>query len=871
MKNASNPTPEVLAALEKVPDLYLILSVDFNILTATTTYLKATSQKRESIKGKYIFDVFPDNPEVLEADATLNLRKSLEWVLENKLPHQMGVQRYDILLPNSINEFEKKYWLPLNSPVLDADGEIEYIIHKVSDITDQVKARLHFSEQQDSLDQKLKIFKEGELFAQAEVQKQYSLMQSLLNNAPVAMALYEGKDQVIIKANNMMYQIWGREPEEVFQKPLLEALPELAGQGFDEQIREVYFTGIPYKGNEVPAQLVRNGQIQTNYYNFAYEPLYNEQGRMLGVLNVALEVTDMVLARKQVEESEQKLRLLNKDLNAANNEIMASNEEIRAANEELLSTKQSLQDLNQELEERIARRTKELQLAQAEAERQSKRLESLFMQAPAAICILDGPEMVYELVNPNYASLFPKREFLGRPILEVLPEIKESLVYKTFQDVYQTGITHNQPELLIPFVNDQTGQVEDRYFRYVQQARFNEQGKVDGIVVFALEITEQVEARKAVEQIAERLQLITDALPVLIGYLDKEEKYQFANKAYEAWFNRPPSELLGKTVRSIVGDTAYKGVKVYIDRALQGERLDFESRMPYRENFVKYIKTSYVPDSRNGQVEGFYTLVNDVTEQVEARNSIEKSEKQAKEIAEELRLANEQLTRTNIDLDNFIYTASHDLKAPISNIEGLINIMVDSLPEHLVVAEGLDEVLEMIRESIRRFKRTIDHLTEVVKLQKENNQEVVRVNLEQVLEEVKLDLAPQLKAAGATIDADLKDCSGINFTQKNLRSIVYNLVSNAVKYHSPDRRPLIKIRCRPAGDYILLTVQDNGLGMALDENTKLFTMFTRLHDHVEGSGIGLYMVKKIVENAGGRIDVESEVGKGTTFNVYFKN
>ena len=103
-----------------------------------------------------------------------------------------------------------------------------------------------------------------------------------------------------------------------------------------------------------------------------------------------------------------------------------------------------------------------------------------------------------------------------------------------------------------------------------------------------------------------------------------------------------------------------------------------------------------------------------------------------------------------------------------------------------------------------------------------------------------------------------------------MRSLVHNLISNAIKYRSPDRTPQVNISCQSTEEYHVLTIKDNGLGMKASSRGQLFTMFKRFHDHVEGSGIGLYMVKKMVENAGGFIEVESQENIGTTFKVYFK-
>ncbi|WP_242929188.1 PAS domain-containing protein [Pontibacter vulgaris] len=872
MTYTTSLSPELLAVFETVPDLYLILDTDLNILTASNNYLQAAYREREKIKGKNVFEVFPDNPAFPESESTINLSKSLNWVLEHKKPHQMPLIRYDVSRNGSTGDFEEKYWQTVNTPVLDQQGNILYIIHRVTDVTAQVDAEKQIQQLKTVNHKQLQDTKDIELKAEAAVKHQRDLLQALLDQAPVAMSLYRGTELEIATANPAMCQLWGRTQEQVIGKPLMQVLPELEGQGFDQKLREIYTTGVPFIGKEAPASMLRNGEIQTNYFNYVYHPLYNEQGSLLGVFNVAVEVTELVIARKKVEESERKLRVLNSELEAANSEIIASNKELQTANKELLLTQQALQKLNRELEDRVAYRTSELQLAKAEAESERNRLQDLFMQAATPISILRGEDLVYELVNPAYQQLLPGRQLLGNSMLKVaLSELESHPFANNLREVYRTGKTFVSQEDLVPLARYEGGPMENRYFSYTLQPRRNEQGEVNGIFIFVSEVTEQVEARRTVENSAERLQLITDALPVLIGYLDKEEKYQFANKAYEAWFNIKPEDLIGRPVREVVGDAAYQGVKKYIDRALAGERLDFESRMPYREDFVKYISTNYVPDIRNGEVVGFYTLVTDITSQVEAIKAIEEGERQAKTMAEELRITNEQLILINVDLDNFIYTASHDLKAPIANIEGLIRILIESLPASMLKSEGLEGVMDMIEGSIKRFKRTIDHLTEVVKLQKENNQDAVLVDLPEVIQEITMDLSPQIKEAGAKLEIEIEDCLGINFSAKNLRSVIYNLISNAVKYRSPERDLKIQVNCHTEAEYILFTVQDNGLGMDLDGNQKLFTMFGRLHDHVEGSGIGLYMVKKIIENAGGRIEVESKVGKGTTFRVYFRN
>ena len=144
------------------------------------------------------------------------------------------------------------------------------------------------------------------------------------------------------------------------------------------------------------------------------------------------------------------------------------------------------------------------------------------------------------------------------------------------------------------------------------------------------------------------------------------------------------------------------------------------------------------------------------------------------------------------------------------------------------------------------------------------------VKLSEVIEEVRLDLEQVIKSSGAQIEVEVDECPPIHFSHKNLRSVVYNLISNAIKYRVPERVPRVQVRCKTTPNHHVLSVQDNGLGIEPNRIDQLFTMFKRFHSHVEGTGIGLYMIKKMIDNAGGRIEVESTPGEGTTFYVYFR-
>lgn len=234
---------------------------------------------------------------------------------------------------------------------------------------------------------------------------------------------------------------------------------------------------------------------------------------------------------------------------------------------------------------------------------------------------------------------------------------------------------------------------------------------------------------------------------------------------------------------------------------------------------------------------------------------------------EELMLKNKELVRINNDLDNFVYIASHDLKAPIVNLEGLLTVLGEDLgPDK----EKHKKLLSMMESSITTLKRVVSDLSDIVKLQQEEVKSEC-VALPELLDEVKESLHELIQKSKAEIEADFSVLDRLVYFRKNLRSILYNLISNAIKYADPQRAPKVTIKTYPSvANECVLSISDNGQGISENQVSKVFNMFKRFHDHVEGSGIGLFLVKRILDNSGDRILVESQLGKGSVFNVFFK-
>jgi len=233
---------------------------------------------------------------------------------------------------------------------------------------------------------------------------------------------------------------------------------------------------------------------------------------------------------------------------------------------------------------------------------------------------------------------------------------------------------------------------------------------------------------------------------------------------------------------------------------------------------------------------------------------------------EQLKKLNASLQNTNTDLDNFIYTASHDLKVPITNIEGLINI----LDTESYSKDELKSMLVMMRKCIEDFTLTVNSLTEITRVQQLRQRDIGVNQINTIVNEVVEKLKSKIKISDAQIKTDTHRCPSIIFSRKNLFIILENLIDNAIEFHSPFRKPEIFISTEEIQDYYCLSVADNGVGIATKNLEKIFSMLRKNHITTQGRGIGLYIVKRIIENEKGKIEVKSEEGKGAIFTVYFK-
>jgi PAS domain S-box-containing protein len=646
---------------------------------------------------------------------------------------------------------------------------------------------------------------------------QKAWLENLFAQVPALIGILKGKEGVVTLFNAAFHRLWGQ--REVQGKSMREAFPELAGQGYFEFVEQVYETEVAVVQKEYPGLIDRhnNGRLQQAYFDFIYAPYYTPEGDKEGILIYGVDVTDQVEARQVLSER-----------------------------------------------------------------------EAYFRQMADSV-----PVMIWTTRPDGYCS------YLNQPWYAYTGQSeKDALGFGWLEATHPDDVVTSKQVFLeandqqVPFslryrLRDRAG--DYRWFMDRGQPKFDGHGQFEGYVGVVIDVHEQQlsEERLHLSVQAGRVGLwewdvvhnratYSERLLELFG-LEKQpyqgefdQAYQVfqsviyppdwppVNAAVETAFARQETEFYVefRVVRP-TGETGWiaeRGQVIYDGQKpvrMNGSCIDITARK-LAEQEIRQLAEKLA--GLNGELAASNEELQAANEEIQAAN-------------EELSQANRQLTHINADLDNFVYTASHDLKAPISNIEGLLQVLERQMSQETRHNKNVEPLVKLLHQSVERFKATIQDLTEVARISKESQEDIARIDLAEVLGEVLLDLQPQIREAGADIDHPLH-CPAVVFSRKNLKSLLYNLLSNALKYRSPERIPLVRVSCYPEQDYQVLCVEDNGLGFDMRQQDKLFALFKRLHSHVEGTGIGLYIVKKMLDNAGGKIQVESQEGVGSTFRVY---
>ncbi|MCW3080441.1 ATP-binding protein [Segetibacter sp.] len=308
----------------------------------------------------------------------------------------------------------------------------------------------------------------------------------------------------------------------------------------------------------------------------------------------------------------------------------------------------------------------------------------------------------------------------------------------------------------------------------------------------------------------------------------------FENTDYTSHFHSPVKEK----------------VRMHLQKVFEGENAVFEAS--YED--LSYMISAVPLYEPWGSINKILIASQNITEQ--KRNETEKE------------MLIEELTQNNSDLRQFSYITSHNLRAPLSNLLGIIKLLDTSLitdPMTILLLKNFEECTLQLNE-------TVNDLLNVLIIKNNVNAKKEPLDISKIFERVLHSVQTAVEKKQATISTDFDDASEVLFNRTYLESILLNLVTNAVKYSSPDRALEIKVKTKKTTDGVILYFADNGLGIDLQRyKDRIFGLYQRFHDHADSKGLGLYIVNSQIRVMGGEIDVESEVDKGTTFIITFKN
>lgn len=376
-----------------------------------------------------------------------------------------------------------------------------------------------------------------------------------------------------------------------------------------------------------------------------------------------------------------------------------------------------------------------------------------------------------------------------------------------------------------------------------------------GLIGTIHDIDHQVHTKIKSKENEHLLKTLIDNLPLNVYIKDRESRKILVNKAECEYMGvDSPDEILGKNDFDFFEkEVAQKNRKddISVIKSLK-PILGKETVSIKKDGTSTTFLASKIPlTDNNGDAYGIIGISMDITH-------LKQKEKELRDLINVTTLQNKKLM-------NFAHIVSHNLRSHTANFSMLLDFLVTEKKE-----SEKESILSMLRNASDNLLDTLDNLNEVVAITNDITIEKTPINLNKNIENVRKNLSAYLKKNKATIINEIPKNAEIKVIPAYVESIFTNFITNSVKYRNPDKDPEIKISMSNEGNYSIVSITDNGLGIDLKKyGNKLFGMYKTFHKHKDSRGIGLYITKNQVEAMNGKITVSSEVNKGTTFNIYF--
>lgn len=506
-----------------------------------------------------------------------------------------------------------------------------------------------------------------------------------------------------------------------------------------------------------------------------------------------------------------------------------------------------------------------------------QRFRNLIAQAPVAISLFVGPDMIIDMPNEAMLKFWGKGDVGGMPLAEALPELKGQPFLDILDNVYKTGVEYSAQEAKAELLVD--GKMGTYYFNFTYKPLRNAAGEIYAIMDMAIDVSEQVEARRLIEANELRFRTLLEAISQMTWTNTPEGEFTFFNQRWYDYTGLNFDQSRHQGWEATVHPDDWELTRSTFQQALStGTTFALENR--YRrgnDSMYRWHLNRALPiHDESGNVVLWVGTATDIHEQKQWAVSLEE---QIEARTEQLVASNYDLRRSNENLEKFAYIASHDLQEPLRKIQSFGDILKAQYTDEL--GDGVD-YLERMQTAASRMSLLIKDLLTFSRIS--TRQEMTAsVSLNQVVAEVLDTLEVAIEQSGAQIQVGT--LPRIPGDESQLRQLFQNLLSNSLKFRRAETVPVITIQTErvkaqelPASvrpgrlvpDYHQINVSDNGIGFDEKYIDRIFQVFQRLHTRNEfaGTGIGLAICEKVVTNHGGAITATSKPGQGATFIVY---
>ena len=558
---------------------------------------------------------------------------------------------------------------------------------------------------------------------------------------------------------------------------------------------------------------------------------------------------------KELSRVQYEKQILVQQLETTNEELQASNEELLAANEELQSTNEELQSVNEEL----YTVNTELQNKVNQLITTTNDLDNLLNSTEIGSVFLDQ-QLNIRRFTPAIKKQFDLLESdIGRTITTFTNSFVDKSIYAEIEKVVSQLVIFEKE------IKDDNG---NTYLMRVLPYK-TDAGQIDGAVLTFIPINELKKAHYNLEAAAERYRAVFENSYDNIILIDENSNVESSNYSFAGYSKQ---RIKGVSILKIIPADYRKVLNDAMKKVFDGAPSSFfHFEDKNKDDVVQYFSATVTPIIVKKEIIGLALITRNVTDlkikELELRKMSISLEKQVIERSTELNARNEELSEINSYLDSFVHGAAHDLRAPITQIKGMMQLVPkiqDTVKKEVVFQE--------VALCVKRLEKTLNGLIEMIDFQKNNNRVTQEINIAHSFEEVLELVSRDLKEAGGTIEVNIPKEIQINFIQAYITSIFYNLLSNAIKYRSYQRKLNILVFVKQKEDFTVISITDNGIGIDLNRYGHfLFQPFKRLTLEREGTGIGLSIINNVVRKNGGKVEVESKLDQGTTFHVHIKS